>query len=99
MKNSRSCPYRHPSVRPFTAIRSWCDGQDLIRGLLTLEPKDRLTATQALNHPWIVADGEDLASNDLSLTLDSLRLFNAKRKLRGSIHQVGAASLRCRAVV
>jgi serine/threonine protein kinase len=28
-------------------------GQDLISGLLTLDPAHRLTAKQALQHPWV----------------------------------------------
>mmetsp|Transcript_36905 Transcript_36905/g.84254 ORF Transcript_36905/g.84254 Transcript_36905/m.84254 type:complete len:386 (-) Transcript_36905:102-1259(-) len=47
----RSGQYRFPSVDwKFTSK----DARDFIRRLIRLDPSKRLTAEQALNHPWIV---------------------------------------------
>ena len=62
--------------------------QDLIRGLLNINPKTRLTARQALEHSWLRQEGGDLVRNDLSSTLERLKVFNGKRKMRAAIHTV-----------
>ncbi|CAN0241253.1 unnamed protein product [Ascophyllum nodosum] len=66
--------------------------KDFIRALLTVDTSKRLTAERALEHSWLRTRGQELARNDLSSSLDQLRLFNAKRKLRASIHTVVAAA-------
>ncbi|CAM9881943.1 unnamed protein product [Ascophyllum nodosum] len=68
------------------------EAKDFTRELLTVDTSKRLTAERALGHPWLCTRGEELARNDLGSGLDQLRLFNAKRKLRASIHTVMAAA-------
>mmetsp|Transcript_9060 Transcript_9060/g.13531 ORF Transcript_9060/g.13531 Transcript_9060/m.13531 type:complete len:337 (-) Transcript_9060:288-1298(-) len=58
---------------------------DLIRKLLTVDVSKRITAAEALNHPWLIKKDNDLASRSLENNLDNLRLFNARRKLRAAI--------------
>ena len=53
-----------------------------------MDPSRRLTADQAINHPWLATKGEDLATNDLGVGLNQLRIFNATRKLRAAIQSV-----------
>lgn len=53
-----------------------------------MDPEQRLKATEAISHPWLIAEGGDLSAHDLGPTIYSLRLFNAKRKLRSSVQQV-----------
>ncbi|CAN0428859.1 unnamed protein product, partial [Discosporangium mesarthrocarpum] len=62
--------------------------QDLIRRLLTVDPKKRLTAAGAVVHPWLLSKDVDLIRHNLDKNLDALRLFNAKRKLRAAIRSV-----------
>lgn len=51
--------------------------QDLVRKLLTVDRKERLTAAQALAHPWMIpADANDMLNN------------KARRKFRGAIKTV-----------
>lgn len=64
------------------------DAKDLIKKLLTVDENKRWTATQALDHPWLLASGDTLKQHDLGLNLDKLRIFNAKRKLRTAVKTV-----------
>lgn len=62
--------------------------QDLIRRLLTVDPKRRLTAAQAVTHPWLLSKDADLLNHNLGVNLEQLKLFNARRKLRAAIKSV-----------
>lgn len=48
----------------------------------------RMTAKQALEHPWMLASGKDLAKYDLSFNQGQLQVFNAAVKLRAAIKSV-----------
>ena len=56
--------------------------KDLIDHLLVMQPEGRLTAGQALTHPWVVATREDVP---LSLNVDTLVQFKQARKLQRSV--------------
>ncbi|CAM9753486.1 unnamed protein product [Scytosiphon promiscuus] len=64
--------------------------KDFVRRLLVVDPRKRMTAKQALEHPWMVDSGKDLAKNDLGFNLEQLRVFNATAKLRSAIKSVMA---------
>jgi serine/threonine protein kinase len=57
---------------------------DLIRKMLTLDQKERWTAAQLLQHPWITARDEDLAARDISGAITEMKRFNALRKFRAA---------------
>jgi len=59
--------------------------QHLISSLLTVDPRRRLTAEQALNDPWVTGNDDVLSTIDLGNNLDKFKLYNAKRKLRHAI--------------
>ncbi|CAN0519338.1 unnamed protein product, partial [Laminaria digitata] len=61
---------------------------DIIRKLLRVDPERRMTATEALDHPWLSLEGPSMAGHDLTGGLESLKMFNAKRKLRAAIYSV-----------
>lgn len=65
--------------------------QDLIRKLLTVDPQRRLSAAEAVAHPWLLSRDTDLVNNNLGVNLEQLKLFNARRKLRAAIKSVRAA--------
>jgi len=68
------------------------DAISLIRSLLTVDMDQRPNAKWALLQPWISSHGEEqLSTRDLSASLNNLRSFNAKRKLKGAIHAVHGA--------
>jgi serine/threonine protein kinase len=52
-----------------------------------VNPKERLTASEALKHPWLSLDRMD-SEYQLSDTLDHLRKYNLKRKLRAAVFTV-----------
>ena len=61
--------------------------KDLIRKLLTVDPKQRLDTKGALAHPWI--GGNQASSIDIHATVkDQLIKFNARGKLRAAIKTV-----------
>ncbi|RMX43440.1 hypothetical protein pdam_00001879 [Pocillopora damicornis] len=61
------------------------EAKDLINKMLTVDQSKRITAADALKHPWIV-NSERIASKvHRQTTLDGLRRFNARRKLKGAI--------------
>lgn len=53
-----------------------------------MDPGKRLTASEAIQHPWLLTQGKNLASNDLGSGLEKMRVFNATRKLRAAIKSV-----------
>jgi len=61
------------------------DVQNFIRSLLTVDPRQRLTCKQALEHTWVMQDDDLLKTNDLGNNLEKLKRFNAIRKLRQAI--------------
>ena len=64
------------------------EAQDLIRRLLTLDTRKRLTAKNALRHPWIQGENHLLAEQDLSANLKRLKEFNATRKFKAAVNAV-----------
>mmetsp|Transcript_55482 Transcript_55482/g.154651 ORF Transcript_55482/g.154651 Transcript_55482/m.154651 type:complete len:367 (-) Transcript_55482:189-1289(-) len=68
------------------------DAKNLIKGLLTVDHKKRLTVQQALEHPWLGKTAEELASHNLDSNLATLRKFQATRKWRAAVHTVMAAN-------
>nr|CAD2146795.1 unnamed protein product [Meloidogyne enterolobii] len=61
------------------------EAKALIDAMLTLNPKKRITAQEALKVPWI-CDRQRVASMmHRQDTVDCLRKFNARRKLKGAI--------------
>lgn len=72
----------------------WWDGvtdsaKDLISKLLQIDPEKRLTAKDALNHPWVC--GETVNQEHMEATQKRLREIQARRKFRAATHAVLAA--------
>ncbi|XP_059636946.1 calcium-dependent protein kinase 29 isoform X2 [Cornus florida] len=67
--------------------------KDLIKKMLTMDPKKRITAAQALEHPWLKKDGE--ASDKLidSAVLIRMKQFRAMNKLKKLALKVIAENL------
>ena len=61
------------------------DARDLVRGLLVLDPDQRLTATQAVRHRWLKASRQSLSLINLQNTSQRLKTFNARMKLRSAV--------------
>jgi serine/threonine protein kinase len=65
-----------------------CVLQDLISKMLVVEPSQRITAEQALAHPYLTMADAALQSTDMATNLERMRLYNARRKLRSAIHTI-----------
>ncbi len=62
---------------------------DIVKKLLTVDPKARLTVQQALEHPWIIGRDEHTAVN-LAGAQEQLKKFNARRKFKNAVNTVVA---------
>lgn len=64
------------------------EAKHIISKMLLLQPAERWTALQLLEHPWIAED----VVKDVQLTtaLEELRKFNARRKFRAAVSTVKA---------
>ena len=47
--------------------------------MLTVDPAERITAEQALQHPWVMSGDDELAESQLGESLQRMRDFNARR--------------------
>lgn len=68
------------------------EGKEFISQLLTLDPSSRMTADEALVHPWIAEDGALLENHDLHQNLTRLKSFNASNKFKAAARTVIAAA-------
>lgn len=62
--------------------------KDLISALLTIDPRHRLRAADALKNDWICESDEVLEVKDLGNSLQELKKFNAKRQFKAGVHAV-----------
>ena len=68
------------------------EAKELISSLLTVNPKQRLTAKKGLKNKWIRLDDASLAKRDLGQNLQEFRRFTAKRKFKAAVSAVIAAN-------
>jgi len=67
------------------------DAKNLIKGLLTRDPDKRISAQEALSHPWMTGRGDDILEQNY-VNLQRFKKFNAERK-RDSNEPVRSASM------
>ncbi|KAM4726495.1 LOW QUALITY PROTEIN: calcium/calmodulin-dependent protein kinase type II subunit alpha [Anableps anableps] len=61
------------------------EAKDLINKMLTINPAKRITAAEALKHPWISHRSTVASCMHRQETVECLKKFNARRKLKGAI--------------
>ncbi|XP_058801245.1 calcium/calmodulin-dependent protein kinase type II alpha chain isoform X11 [Phymastichus coffea] len=61
------------------------EAKNLINQMLTVNPNKRITASEALKHPWICQRERVASVVHRQETVDCLKKFNARRKLKGAI--------------
>ncbi|KAJ7967687.1 Calcium-dependent protein kinase [Quillaja saponaria] len=67
--------------------------KDLVKKMLTRDPKKRITSTQVLEHPWIREDGEAPDKPIDSAVLSRMKQFRAMNKLKRLAMRVIAENL------
>uniref|UniRef100_A0AAY4EQ09 calcium/calmodulin-dependent protein kinase n=1 Tax=Denticeps clupeoides TaxID=299321 RepID=A0AAY4EQ09_9TELE len=60
------------------------EAKDLINKMLTINPSKRITASEALKHPWICQRSTVASMMHRQETVECLKKFNARRKLKVS---------------
>lgn len=61
------------------------EARDLVTGLLTLDVKKRLTIDQALDHPWLKKDSQELVLHSLEKNMQAMRVFRANRAAHATV--------------
>ncbi|KAM4565270.1 calcium/calmodulin-dependent protein kinase type II delta 1 chain isoform 4-T4 [Fundulus diaphanus] len=61
------------------------EAKDLINKMLTINPAKRITAADALKHPWVCQRSTVASMVHRQETVECLKKFNARRKLKGAI--------------
>ncbi|TYZ69478.1 hypothetical protein PybrP1_007367 [[Pythium] brassicae (nom. inval.)] len=64
------------------------DAKDLISKMLVVNPAERATVGQLLEHKWVT--GTEVATVQLTSALEELRRFNARRKFKAAVSTVQA---------
>ncbi|XP_039673193.1 peripheral plasma membrane protein CASK [Perca fluviatilis] len=81
----RNVFYRENPMNP----RQWAQisesAKDLVRRMLMLDPAERITVYEALNHPWLKERDRYAYKIHLPETVEQLRKFNSRRKLKGAV--------------
>ncbi|CAG7822499.1 unnamed protein product [Allacma fusca] len=78
----KSGAYDYPSPEWDTVTP---EAKNLINMMLTVNPNKRITAADALKHPWICQRERVASLVHRQETVDCLKKFNARRKLKGAI--------------
>ncbi|XP_014285463.1 calcium/calmodulin-dependent protein kinase type II alpha chain isoform X23 [Halyomorpha halys] len=78
----KSGSYDYPSPEWDTVTP---EAKNLINQMLTVNPAKRITASDALKHPWICQRERVASVVHRQETVDCLKKFNARRKLKGAI--------------
>lgn len=65
------------------------DAKNLIRGLLQVNPKKRLTTTRVLKHPWIAKSQMGSSYKQLSTAQKGLKEYQVQRKLKLAVNTLG----------
>uniref|UniRef100_A0A8U8AU25 calcium/calmodulin-dependent protein kinase n=1 Tax=Geospiza parvula TaxID=87175 RepID=A0A8U8AU25_GEOPR len=66
------------------------EAKDLINKMLTINPSKRITAAEALKHPWISHRATVASCMHRQETVDCLKKFNARRKLKVTLSKLAA---------
>lgn len=76
----------------YTPVEYWQhvskSAKNFIDRCLTIDPVERITADQALSHPWVTGEGEEGSGRDLLPNVK--KNFNARRTLHAAIDTIRA---------
>lgn len=64
------------------------EARDFVAKLLTVDPAARLTAAQALEHPWLAHGVQKPKEEQRDLLPDMKKAFNAKHKFKAAVNGI-----------
>ncbi|XP_016960450.1 peripheral plasma membrane protein CASK isoform X2 [Drosophila suzukii] len=67
------------------------NAKDLVMKMLAANPHHRLSITEVLDHPWI-RDRDKLQRTHLADTVEELKRYNARRKLKGAVQAIAGGT-------
>lgn len=83
-------------VYSFTPKEYWKDvsedGKNLIRQLLKVDPKERLTIEQVLENKWVNMEDKEEESNDITKALKEMKKYQARKKWKMGFNAITAAN-------
>ncbi|XP_022088001.1 peripheral plasma membrane protein CASK-like isoform X1 [Acanthaster planci] len=59
--------------------------KDLVRRMLRVDPRERITVEEALRHPWLRDRDRVTPKIHLQESVEELKRFNSRRKLKGAV--------------
>lgn len=68
------------------------EANDILKKMMNTDQYTRTTATAALTHPWICQREHTASKLHRSSTIDEIKSFNARRRLKGAIYSTILAS-------
>uniref|UniRef100_A0AAY5F3Z4 calcium/calmodulin-dependent protein kinase n=1 Tax=Electrophorus electricus TaxID=8005 RepID=A0AAY5F3Z4_ELEEL len=87
-KHTHACTHKHNLFLSFPSPE-WDtvtpEAKNLINQMLTINPAKRITAQEALKHPWVCQRSTVASMMHRQETVECLKKFNARRKLKGAI--------------
>ena len=67
------------------------EAKDIVKGMMTVDPKRRLTPKQCIDHPWLKRFEQGKVSDShLHHMQDELKKWNSARKFKGAINTLSA---------
>lgn len=69
------------------------EAKDMVRGLLNLDVKRRLTVDQALEHPWLGKARDELVLHSLQKNMQVMRSFRANRSAAAQAAVMAGATI------
>mmetsp|Transcript_20217 Transcript_20217/g.60289 ORF Transcript_20217/g.60289 Transcript_20217/m.60289 type:complete len:356 (+) Transcript_20217:588-1655(+) len=68
------------------------EAKAFIKSLLQVDPSKRPSAAAAMNHDWFTKHAAEISATDLKDSVNNMKKWNARRKLKGGIKAVMAAN-------
>uniref|UniRef100_A0A3Q4B4Q5 calcium/calmodulin-dependent protein kinase n=1 Tax=Mola mola TaxID=94237 RepID=A0A3Q4B4Q5_MOLML len=75
------------------------EAKNLINQMLTINPAKRITAQEALKHPWVCQRSTVASMMHRQETVECLKKFNARRKLKVCIHNISYCESRKQEII
>ncbi len=69
------------------------DSKDLVKKMLIMDQKERMTVDQALAHSWIKSGGDELKAKNMSKTLVELKAFRARRNFKKGVRAIMVSNM------